>query len=79
MEKYFLNYDQYVRISYRLSFFNSCKAYKVIPEGLSIEKNVATHVNEEFVKAIEENLNEASSRGLDLIIERFERSKQIYP
>ena len=57
-----------------MHFFNSCKAKKVIPDGLTIEKNLATHVNnEEFIEEYEKNLNEASSRGLDLIIDRFQR------
>ena len=74
MDEYFQIYDQYVQVSYRLHFFNSCKAKKVIPDGLTIEKNLATHVNnEEFIEEYEKNLNEASSRGLDLIIERFQR------
>ena len=79
MDEYFQIYDQYVQVSYRLHFFNSCKAKKVIPDGLTIEKNLAKHVNnEEFIEEYEKNLNEASSRGLDLIIERFQSLQITY-
>ena len=41
-----------------------------------MEKNLATHVNDElFVKEFQETLNEASSRSLDRIIEKYEYSK----
>ena len=69
-------YDKFIKISYRLNFFNSCKAKKLIPNGLVIEKNIATHINdEEFIEEYKTNLSEASSRGLDLVIEKFEKSK----
>ena len=47
MDEYSETYDQYVKITYRLHFFNSCKSKKIIPTGLTIEQNLATHVNDE--------------------------------
>ena len=76
MEQYSEKYETYVTICYKLNFFNSCKDSKVIPKGLVVEKNLATHVNDElFVKEFQETLNEASSRSLDKVIEKHEYSK----
>lgn len=76
MDKYGDMYNKYVQISYRLNFFNSCKAKKIIPGGLVVEKHLATHVNDiVFIEEFKQNLNESSSRGLDLVIERFQKSK----
>ena len=76
MENYVEMYDKFIKISYRLNFFNSCKSKKIIPDGLVIEKHLATHVNdEEFIKEFTRNLSESSSRGLDLVIDKFEKSK----
>ena len=76
MDEYSETYDQYVKITYRLHFFNSCKSKKIIPTGLTIEQNLATHVNDEdFISECKKVLSEASSRGLDLVIERFEKTK----
>ena len=44
--------------------------------GLVIEKNLATHVNdEEFIRQYRDTLSEASSRSFDQVIEKFECSK----
>ena len=44
--------------------------------GLVIEKNIATHVNdEEFIRQYRDTLSEASSRSFDKVIEKFELSK----
>ena len=69
MEVYVQMYKRFIQISYRLSFLNSCKANKVIPDGLVVEKNLATHVNDEaFIDEYKSNLSESSNRGLDLVI-----------
>ena len=76
MEQYMQNYEKYVSICYKLNFFNSCKASRIIPRGLVIEKHLATSVNDEdFVNDYKSGLNEASSRSLDQIIEKHEISK----
>ena len=76
MDQYHEKYETYVTICYKLNFFNSCKSSKIIPKGLVVEKNLATHVNDElFVKDFQETLDEASSRSLDRIIEKYEYSK----
>ena len=76
MEQYLQKYEKYVSICFKLKFFNSCKSSKIIPRGLIIEKNLATHVNDEaFIKDFTDSLDEASSRGFDKIIEKYEYSK----
>ena len=73
MEQYHGNCGNYVSICLKIKFFNSCKNSKIIPKGLVVEKNLATGVNDElFVKYFQTSLNEASSRGFDKVIERYE-------
>ena len=51
--------ETYVFICLKLNFFHKCKESKIIPRGLVIEKNLATHINdEEFVKDVQDSLNE---------------------
>ena len=62
-------YDNYVKVTLKLKFFNSCKASRIIPKGLVIEKNIATHVNDEdFIKDYQKTIDELSSRSFDKII-----------
>ena len=68
--------ETYVLVCLKLNFFHKCKESNIIPRGLVIEKNLATHINdEEFVKDVQDSLNEASSRSFDKIIEKFEYTK----
>ena len=61
-------YDKYVKVCLKLKFFNSCKASRVIPKGLVLEKNLATHVNDEmFVQDYSDTICESSSRSFDLL------------
>ena len=76
MDQFMETYDNYVKVTLKLKFFNSCKASRIIPKGLAIEKNVATHVNdEEFIRDYQKTLDESSSRSFDRIIEKLEYSK----
>ena len=76
MNQYMETYDEYVKVTFKLKFFNSCKGSRIIPKGLVVEKNLATHVNDElFVQDYQESLSEASSRSFDKVIEKFEYSK----
>ena len=51
-------YDNYVKVTLKLKFFNSCKASRIIPKGLVIEKYVATNVNdEEFIRDYQKTLD----------------------
>ena len=69
-------YDEYVKVTFKLKFFNSCKGSRIIPKGLVVEKNLATHVNDElFIQDYQESLSEASSRSFDKIVEQYEYSK----
>ena len=76
MEQYMETYDEYVKVTFKLKFFNSCKGSRIIPKGLVVEKNLATHVNDElFIQDYQESLSEASSRSFDKIVEQYEYSK----
>ena len=79
MEQYLETYDNYVKVTFKLKFFNSCKASKIVPKGLVVEKNLATHVNDElFVADYQESLSEASSRSFDKIVEQTEYSSSTH-
>ena len=76
MEQYRQKTTTYVSLCFKLNFFNSCKDSKIIPRGLVVEKNVATHVNDQlFIQDVMQTLNESSSRTFDKVIEKFEYSK----
>ena len=55
-----------------MNFFNWFKSKKVIPAGLTNEKNLGTHViDEDIIGKYKKVLYEASSRSLDLDIKVF--------
>ena len=67
-----------IKKAYHIKFFNSCIGRGIIPKGLTTSLNIAFHVNDElFVNEFQTTLNEASSRGLDIILQKYVEDKEV--